>query len=84
MLLINGRWCSPRAEIWDMLQKVELMLNIVWVHVILHDETQIEEENEREKLILAEDSIVIWTNMQPSELEKSSIVNGYVLMVSLK
>ena len=67
------------AEIWDMLREIELMSNIVWVRVALHDYTQIEEGGVTEVLILAGDSIVTGTTMQPSELEKQLIVNGYVL-----
>lgn len=55
------------AEIWDMLREIELMSNIVWVRVALHDDTQIEEDGKKEVLTLAGDSIVIRTNMQPSE-----------------
>lgn len=46
------------AEIWDMLRKIELMSNIAWVRVALHDDTQIEEDDEKEVLTLAGDSIV--------------------------
>ena len=56
------------AEIWDMLRKIELMPDIAWVRVTLHDDTQIDDENE--VLTLAGDSIVLCTNIQPSELEK--------------
>lgn len=51
-----------------MLQKIELMPDIAWVRVTLHDDTQIDDENE--VLTLAGDSIVLCTNIQPSELEK--------------
>lgn len=61
------------AEIWDMLRKIELLPDIAWVRVILHDDTQIEEDDGNEVLILEGDSIVLCTNMQPSQLEK--IVN---------
>ena len=40
-----NQWREGRpslAEIWDMLQKIELMPNIAWVRVTLHDDTQIE------------------------------------------
>lgn len=60
----------PLAEIWVMLQKIELMPNKAWVRVALHDDTQIEENDEEEVLTLAGDSIILCTNMQPSELEK--------------
>lgn len=56
------------AEIWDMLRKIELMPDIAWVRVTLHDDTQIDDENE--VLTLAGDSIVLCTSIQPSELEK--------------
>lgn len=58
------------AEIWDLLRKIELMSDIAWVRVALHNDTQIEEEDEKEVLTLAGDSIVICTNIQPSELEE--------------
>lgn len=61
------------AEIWGILRKIELMPNIAWIRVALHDDTQIEDDDEKEVLILAGDSIILCTNMQPSELEK--IVN---------
>lgn len=57
-------------EIWDMLQKIELMSNIAWVRVTLHEDTQIEEDNDHEVLTLSGDSIVICTNIPLSELEK--------------
>ena len=44
------------------------MPDIAWVRVTLHDDTQIDDENE--VLTLAGDSIVLCTNIQPSELEK--------------
>lgn len=47
----------PLSEIWDMLQKIELMPNIAWVRVSLHDDTQIEEYDEEEVLTLAGDLI---------------------------
>jgi len=40
-----------------MLQKIELMPNIAWVRVALHDDTQIEEYDEEEVLTLAGDLI---------------------------
>lgn len=46
------------------------MPNIAWVRVALHDDTQIEEYDEKEVFTLAGDSIILCTNMQPSELEK--------------
>lgn len=58
------------AEIGGMLRKLELMPNIAWIRVALHDDTQIEDDDEKEVLILAGDSIILCTNMQSSELEK--------------
>lgn len=58
------------AAIWGILRKIELMPNIAWIRVALHDDTQIEDDDEKEVLILAGDSIILCTNMQPSELEK--------------
>ena len=58
------------SEIWDMLQKIELMPNIAWVRVALHDDTEIVENNGAEELVLAGDSIVICTTILPTELEK--------------
>ena len=68
-----NQWGEGRpslSEIWHMLQKIELIPNIAWVRVALHDDTQIEEYDEEEILTLAGDSIILCTNMQPSELEK--------------
>ncbi len=58
------------AEIWEMLRKVELMPNVAWVHVALHDDTEIKEVNGREILNLSGDSIVICTDMKSDELEE--------------
>ena len=58
------------SEIWDMLQKIELMPNIAWVRVALHDDTEIVENNGAEELVLAGDTIVICTTILPAELEK--------------
>lgn len=58
------------SEIWDMLQKIELMPNIAWVRVALHDDTEIVENNGAEELALAGDTIVICTTILPTELEK--------------
>ena len=58
------------SEIWDILQKIELMPNIAWVRVALHDDTEIVENNGAEELVLAGDSIVICTTILPTELEK--------------
>lgn len=49
------------SEIWDMLQKIELMPNIAWVRVALHDDTEIVENNGAEELVLAGDSTGIRT-----------------------
>ena len=46
------------AEIWDRLREIDLMTNIVWVRVALHDDTQSEEGGEKEVSTLAGDSIV--------------------------
>lgn len=58
------------SEIWNMLQKVELMPNIAWVRVALHDDTEIVENNGVEELVLAGDTIVICTTILPTELER--------------
>ena len=61
------------SEIWNMLQKIELMPNVAWVRVALHDDTEIVENNGTEELLLAGDTIVVCTTISPAELEK--IVN---------
>lgn len=61
------------SEIWNMLQKIELMLNVAWIRVALHDDTEIVENNGTEELLLAGDTIVVCTTISPAELEK--IVN---------
>ena len=58
------------SEIWNMLQKIELMPNVAWVRVALHDDTEIVENNGTEELLLAGDTIVVCTTISPAELEK--------------
>lgn len=38
------------SEIWNMLQKIELLPNIAWVRVALHDDTEIVENDGTEEL----------------------------------
>ena len=59
----------PLAEMWKMLQKVELLPDIAWVRVALHDDTEIQECNGKEVLNLAGESIVLCTTAQPAEIE---------------
>lgn len=59
------------AEILDMLQKVELIPDVAWVRVALHYDTEIIENNGKEELILAGDTIIICTDIMPAQLEKS-------------
>lgn len=61
------------SEIWNMLQKIEWMSDIAWIRVALHEDTEIVENNGKEELVLAGDTIVICTTILPVELEK--IVN---------
>lgn len=58
------------AEMKDMLRRIELMPNVAWVRVALHEDTEIREDNGTEVLDLAGDSIVICTGMELEELEK--------------
>ncbi len=58
------------AEIWYMLQKIELRPDIAWVRVTLHYDTEIIENNGKEELILAGDTIIICTAIPPAQLEK--------------
>lgn len=58
------------AEMLDMLRKIELMPNIEWVRVALHDDTEIEENEGKEILHLAGDTIVLCTILQQKELEE--------------
>lgn len=58
------------SEMWNMLQKIELLPNIAWVRVALHDDTEIVENDGTEELVLAGDTIVICTTISPAELEK--------------
>ena len=58
------------AEIWDMLQKIELRTDIAWVRVALHYDTEIIENNGKEELILAGDTIIICTAIPPAQLKK--------------
>lgn len=68
-----NQWGEGRpslAEIWHALRKIELMSNVAWVRVALHDDTEIDVSNGKEILNLAGDSIVICTSVHPVELEK--------------
>lgn len=68
-----NQWGEGRpslGEIWHTLRKIELMSNVAWVRVALHDDTEIGVSNGKEILNLAGDSIVICTSVQPAELEK--------------
>lgn len=65
-----GEGRPPLAEIWRALRKIELMPNVAWVRVALHDDTEINISGGKEILNLAGDSIVICTSVQPVELEK--------------
>ncbi|MFR3123915.1 MAG: hypothetical protein ACLTXS_12295 [[Clostridium] symbiosum] len=38
---------STLAEIWDSMREIELMSNIVWVRVALHDDTQMKRAERR-------------------------------------
>lgn len=58
------------AEMWEMLQKIEVMPNIAWIRVTLHDDTKITEYRGKEVLNLAGDTIVVCTSIQASELEQ--------------
>ena len=43
-----NQWGEGRpslGEMWEMLRKVELMPNVAWVRVALHDDTEIIEKN---------------------------------------
>lgn len=61
------------AELGQMLRRIEVMANVAWIRVSLHEDTEIREDNGTEVLDLAGDSIVICTKMESDELEK--IVN---------
>lgn len=58
------------TEIWDMMKKIELMPNIAWIRIELHDDTEIAEYDGKEVLVLAGESIIICTSIQASELEE--------------
>ena len=61
------------SEIWELLKKIESMHEVAWVRVALHDDTDIEEENGEEILLLAGEAIVVCTTISPGKLEE--IVN---------
>lgn len=61
------------SEIWEFLKKIESMHEVEWVRVALHYDTDIEEENGEEILVLAGEAIVICTTILPEKLEE--IVN---------
>ncbi|MDD6468028.1 MAG: hypothetical protein PUF50_07615 [Erysipelotrichaceae bacterium] len=58
------------AEIWDLFRKIELMPNVAWVRVALHDDTEIIEDHGTEVLSLSGESIVVCTDMKATELEE--------------
>lgn len=57
-------------EICGILQKIEAMPNIAWVRIMLHSDTEIVENDGKEILHLAGDTIVLCTAISPAELEK--------------
>lgn len=68
-----NQWGEGRpslAEIWEALHKIELMPNMAWVRVALHDDTEIEECDGEEILYLSGDTIVLCTAAQPAEIEE--------------
>lgn len=58
------------SEIWEFLKKIESMHEVAWVRVALHYDTDIEEENGKEILVLAGEAIVICTTILPEKLEE--------------
>lgn len=57
-------------EIWEYMKKVEKMPHIAWVRVALHDDTEIVEQDDEEKLLLYGDTIVICSDLNCEELEE--------------
>ncbi len=57
------------TEMWDMFKKVELLPNVAWVRVALHDDTEIRHDNGVEVLNLVGDSIIICTEMDSDTLD---------------
>ena len=60
---IQRQWEFGRSmllEIGDMLQKIEIMPNIEWVRVALHDDIEIVENNWAEEFALAGDTTRIY------------------------
>ena len=62
------------AEICDTFKKVEVMPNVAWVRVALHDDTGIVEHNGKKVLELFGDSIIVCTSLRKRDLEE--IING--------
>lgn len=59
------------TEMWALFKKVELLPNVAWVRVALHDDTEIRNDNGIEVLNLVGDSIIICTEMDSDTLEKT-------------
>ena len=60
----------PIAEIWDMLQKIELRPDIAWIRIELHNDTEIAAYDGKEVLELWGESVIVCTSMQAEELEE--------------
>lgn len=57
-------------EIWVMLQKIEVMPEVAWVRIALHDDTEVIEYDGKEMLELLGDEIIVCTSVQASVLEE--------------
>ncbi|RRD94323.1 hypothetical protein EII17_08850 [Clostridiales bacterium COT073_COT-073] len=68
-----NQWLYGRPsilDIWGMLNELEKSNKIAWVRVSLHDDTEIEvDDNGEEELFLLGDTIVICTSMNEDELQ---------------
>ena len=64
-----GEGRPPIAEIWSLMRNLEKMPNIAWIRIELHDDTEIEECDGEEVLVLSGESIVVCTSLSAPELE---------------
>lgn len=59
----------PITEIWRLMCELEKMPSVAWIRIELHNDTEIVENDGREELVLAGESIIICTSLTVSELE---------------
>lgn len=64
-----GEGRPPMDEIWSIFRKAEAEPYVAWVRVVLHDDTEIEDDDGEVRLTLYGDSILLCTTARPEEIE---------------